>query len=294
MLPILFTIGPVKIYTFGVFLFLSFLWGLFFLWKNIKLTAEKEEIIFDGLFLSVGFGLFFSRIIYVTLNFSNFRFDVLKFILINGYPGLSLFGFIVGAFLVFFWYLYAKKIDPFTVFDYLITPVFISLAFGKFGSFLAGVEVGKKTNFIFAAEYLGFEGRRHIVALYEAIFFLFACFLSHKILLLVRRQMVPKGFVFYFFLFYFGLVNLFLDNLKENHLYFAGGSLNYFFSLILVFVFGFYFIFFLLKQPRFKENMIFFLNQLRLKVHFSFYGQKNHQKHSRKTSEGTFEKGEGA
>lgn len=291
MLPILFTIGPVKIYTFGVFLLLAFLWSLFFVWKNIKLTSEKEEVIFDGIFLSLLFGLFFSRLVYVILNFSSFGFDPLKFILINGFPGLSLFGFIFGSFLALFLFFYSKKVNWLMIFDYLITPIFVALTIGKLGSFLAGVDVGGRTNFILSAEYLGLEGKRHLVGLYEAIFFFLACFFSYQILLLVRRQILPKGFNFYFFLFYFGLINLLLDNLKENHLYFVGGSLNYFLSLILVFVFGVYFIFYFLRRQETKDFLKVFLSQLKFSI--LFYEQKNIQKHPGKTSKSAFEKGEG-
>ena len=90
MLPVLLDLKFIKIYVFGVFLVLAFFWGSFILWKNIRLTSQKEDEIFDALFFSLSGGLFFSRLFYVILNFDKFGFDFLKFILINGYPGLSL------------------------------------------------------------------------------------------------------------------------------------------------------------------------------------------------------------
>jgi len=110
MLPVLVDLKFIKIYTFGVFLVLAFFWGSFVLWKNIRLTPQKEEEIFDGLFLSLAGSLFFSRIIYVILNFEKFGFSILKFILINGYPGLSLYGALFGGFFTLFLYLLVKRL----------------------------------------------------------------------------------------------------------------------------------------------------------------------------------------
>lgn len=275
MLPVLLDLKFIKIYTFGVFLVLSLFWGMFFLWKNIKLTSFKEEEIFDGLFISLTGGLFFARLFYVLLNFSDFGFNLLKFILINGYPGLSLFGGLLGGFLSLYLYFHLKKTDLLGVIDYFVPSVFVSIALGKIGSFLAGVDVGTKTKFFLSINYLGFDGRRHLVGLYEALFFGLGAYVSYKILLAVRREIFPKGFVFYFFSFYFSAVSLLLDKFKANHLYFFGRSFNLFLSLILSFVFAIYFIYFLGRQQSFQERMIKAFNSL--KFSFTNYGQKTYQ-----------------
>ena len=58
MIPVLLDLKFIKIYTFGIFLVLAFFWGAFILWKNYLLTAQKEEELFDGMFLSLAGGLF--------------------------------------------------------------------------------------------------------------------------------------------------------------------------------------------------------------------------------------------
>ena len=111
MLPILLNLGFLKIYTFGVFLVLGFFWAIFLLWKNIRLTSFKEEDVFDGLFLSMFGALFFGRLIFVFLNFKDFGFNLLKFILINGYPGLSLYGSIFGGLFILYLFTNARKLN---------------------------------------------------------------------------------------------------------------------------------------------------------------------------------------
>lgn len=234
MLPVLFTIGPVKIYTFGVFLVLAFFWSFFILWKNIRLTSYKEEEIFDGIFLSIFFGLFFSRLFYVILNFEKFGFNLLKFILINGYPGLSLYGFLFGFFGFFWFFLMLKKIKFSEVSDYLITPFFTALIFGKLGSFFSGTEVGTKTNFFLKIKYLGFDGFRHLTSFYESLFFIIGALISYKILFEIRKEKFFKGFLFYLSIWYFSLITFLFDKIKINNIYFFGYSFNYLVSLILL------------------------------------------------------------
>ena len=244
MLPVLLDLKFLKIYTFGIFLVLAFFWGCYYLWKNISLTSYKEEDVFDGLFLSLTGGLFFSRLIYVVLNYDKFGFNLLKFILINGYPGLSLFGFIGGGFLSLFIYFSLKKIKFLEIVDYFIGPLFLALTIGKLGGFLAGVEVGTKTKFILAVRYVGFDGLRHLTSLYEALLFLVAFFLARKFLLDLRREKLTKGFLFIFFVWTFSLLNFSFDKIKNNHLYFAKNSFNWYIYGILLLTFSLYFIYY--------------------------------------------------
>jgi phosphatidylglycerol:prolipoprotein diacylglycerol transferase len=245
MLPVLIDLKFVKIYTFGVFLVLAFFWSVFLLWKNIRLTSYKEDEVFDGMFLSLGSGLFFGRLLYVIVNFSEFGFNPLKFILINGYPGISLYGGMLGGFIGLYLYLLAKKIKFTDMVDYFMPPALLALAAGKLGSFFSGIEVGAKTTFPLALKYAGFDGFRHLTALYEAVLFFIGTFICYKLLFDVRRQKYTKGFVFYFFCWYVSLVYFLFDPLKSTHLTFiTGDSLNHTFSLTILLTFTVYFLYY--------------------------------------------------
>ncbi len=248
MLPVLINLGFIKIYTFGVFLVLGFFWGLFLLWRNIRLTSLKEEEVFDTVFISIIGGLFFSRLFYVLLNFSNFGFDLLKFILINGYPGLSIYGFIFGFFLTVYFYTKKLKINFNYLVDYFIGSLFLSLIFGKIGGFFSGDEVGTVTKFFLKTKYLGLEGERHLVGLYQALLFGLGFYLSQKLIFEVRKEKYFKGFVFVFGLFYFSFVYLITDKLRVTDLYIANISFNYLFSLIFFLTMTIYFVYYFRSQ----------------------------------------------
>jgi prolipoprotein diacylglyceryltransferase len=180
MLPVLVSLGPLKIYTFGIFLVLAFFWSSFLLWRLVRLTAHKEEVIFDGVFIALTVGLFFARLFYVIFNFSQFGFSFLKFILINGYPGLSVYGALIGFIFSLNLYCSYKKINFLQVVDYFIAPIFLALAIGFLGKFFA------------------FENAT--ISVFQSILFFLFCYFTYRFLFLVRQEKLFSGFNLVFFI----------------------------------------------------------------------------------------------
>ncbi|MFA6390253.1 MAG: prolipoprotein diacylglyceryl transferase family protein [Patescibacteria group bacterium] len=259
MLPVLLNVSFLKIYTFGVFLVLGFFWAIYLLWKNIRLTSYKEEDIFDGLFMSIFGAIFFGRLVYVLLNFREFGFNILKFVLINGYPGISFYGSIFGGLLILYLFLNSRKLNFSDSIDYFITPLFVALAFGKIGAFFSGVEVGIKTNFLFKIKYVGFDGFRHLVGLYEGLMLIAGLFISYKILFEIRKERYYKGFLLKFFLWFLALTIFLFDKIKDNRLYYFGQSLDFLVSLIILLTISFHFVYY------FRNGILSFIKN---------YGQK--------------------
>jgi len=259
MLPVLLNLGFIKIYTFGVFLMLGFFWAIFLLWKNVRLTSFKEEDVFDGLFISLSGALFFGRLVYVILNFKDFGFNLLKFILVNGYPGISLYGLIFGGFLVLYLFTNTRKINFNELIDYFVTPLFVALIFGKFGAFFSGVEIGTKTNFLLKIKYVGFDGYRHLVGLYEGLILIIGALIAYKILFEIRKEKYYKGFLIKFFIWFLALTIFLFDKIKDNRLYFVGLSLDFLVSSIILLTTSFHFVYY------FRSDVLSFIKN---------YGQK--------------------
>ena len=244
MLPVLLEVSFIKIYTFGIFLVLALFWSAFFLWKNIRLTAYKEETIFDGLFISLGFSVFFGRLIYVIMNFEDFGFDIIKFILFNGYPGFSVFGCVVGFFIGLYIFFNAQKIRFMDAIDYFIPPLFLCIAIGKVGAFFSGAEVGAVTAFPLAVKYANFDGLRHITPLYEAICMFIGSYWAFVMLYTIRREGLSRGFLFHFFIWFFAAVSFGFDFLKGERTVVNGYSVDMVISGILLLTFTVYFIYY--------------------------------------------------
>lgn len=244
MLPILLQIGFVKIYTFGVFLVLALFWGAFFLWKNIRLTAFKEEEVFDGLIFALIGGAFVGRLMYVVLHFSDFGFNIVRFILINGYPGFSLVGFLIGFFLAYLIFARTQKLRYMELIDYVIPAVFLALAIGKVGSFFAGVEVGTQTSLPVAIKYANFDGMRHLTPLYESILLFIGSFFAFRIMFTIRREALSRGFLLWFFIWYTSGVYLAFDWIREGRVMIYNYSFYAGFSLVLLLTLSIYFLYY--------------------------------------------------
>lgn len=219
MLPILLDLGFFKIYTLGIFLVIAFFWALFWFWRNIKLTSFKEEAMFDGVFVSMLGGIFFARLTYVLLNFEDFGGSILKFILVNGYPGLSLVGGLIGAFFTFLVFARIARLPFFEAVAYAIPSLFLALGIGKIGAFFGGSTVGSETDFLLSIQYVGYEGQRHITAIYDAILMFVGFFISQSLVLRYRRDKVDVGSIFSFFLVMLSIAYMSLDFIKDDPLY---------------------------------------------------------------------------
>lgn len=226
MLPVLLDLKIIRIYTFGVFAVLALFWGLFWFWRNIKKTSYKEEKMFDVAFVSLLGAVFSARLMYVLLHFEDFGFSVLKFILINGYPGLSLVGALVGGFLVMGIISKLLKIDFLEAVAYSVPAVFLTLCIGYIGAFFAGSVAGTETSFILRVSYAGYEGMRHITALYEAIIMLLGFIISQNLLMRYRRDKIHVGSIFSFFVIVLSISHASLDFFKADRVYLFGVRFN--------------------------------------------------------------------
>ncbi|MFA6513627.1 MAG: prolipoprotein diacylglyceryl transferase family protein, partial [Patescibacteria group bacterium] len=187
--------------------------------------------------------VFFGRLIFILLNFKDFGFNLLKYVLINGYPGISFFGSIFGGLFVMYLFTNSRKLNFNDLIDYLISPLFIALVFGKIGAFFSGVEIGTKTNFLLKIKYVGFDGLRHLVGLYEGLMLIIGLLIAYKILFEIRKERYYKGFLLKFFLWFLALTIFVFDKIKDNRLYYGGLSLDFLVSLIILLTISFHFVY---------------------------------------------------
>lgn len=123
-----------------LFLFLSlliFLFSLYWVGKDDLILLRKNialEQLFNITLVTLGIGLLFARIFYVLFNPSTQYLNPLVFLVFPYYPGLSLFGGIVGA-SAYLWYLHYRKKIPFgRLADFFSCSLLVSLPVGVVGS----------------------------------------------------------------------------------------------------------------------------------------------------------------
>jgi phosphatidylglycerol:prolipoprotein diacylglycerol transferase len=146
MLPILFSLGPVKIYSYGVLLVLGLFLGLYFWWKMGRDEHFDEIALFDGFFLSLLVYFVAGRAGYVITHLSEVG-TLYRSLAILAYPGISEVVGIVAV--IAFMILFARSHDwdSWKVLDSASVTMASIFIFGGIGGLLNGTNPGHPAKF---------------------------------------------------------------------------------------------------------------------------------------------------
>ena len=218
-----FSVGPLKIYTWGLFVGLAFTAGYFWVLRQArKKGLDLNKII--GLVSAIFFGAVIgSRVFFLLQEPKRWLADASLLWRIDQ-GGLMIWGGIIGAILAGWLYLRWVKLDFWEIAD-LVTPALaLGIAIGRIGCFLVNDHQGAATNLPWGI--LWPDGIvRHPVALYESslgfLLFGFLLFLQEKIWSpgFSQRQSPPEGgtpklktgSIFLLFLISYSIIRFFLD-----------------------------------------------------------------------------------
>lgn len=187
MFPILFTIGNFPVSSFGLLLGLGIFFGSFTVWRIARSFDFDAEKVLDLIFLTVGVGFVFSRVVFVLMNLSSFD-SLSKIFFINRYPGLSFWGGLLGGLLALWWLAKRNRIPFLQAADIAIIGFFIAAFFAEIGCLLGACGVGVETTSAFSVDQAGAIGKRFPVQLFEALAFLLIFFMLWKKILRFHIQ----------------------------------------------------------------------------------------------------------
>lgn len=212
MLPVLFSIGSISVSSFGVFLALAFLTGIFIVWRLSRAWDLSEERILDLTLLSFAGGLIGARLFFVIENFRFFVSRPINIILVNKYPGFAFWGGFLGAWLTLFFFAKRFKADFRQFSDIALVGFLGGLILTDLGCFLGGCNVGNLTTSFLGVKMAGFVGNRWPVQIVEAILlgFVFLKIWAKATHFHQRGKIVSLGFI------YIGLIKLILLPFKQD------------------------------------------------------------------------------
>lgn len=226
MFPILFSIGPVHIFSFSIFLVLSWVFFSFIFWKALRRVVEDEQQIFDLMFYSTLVSIIASRLTFVAFHWQLFADTPLKIFAFWVQPGLSLYGGLFGCIVTLLFKMKQYKLRLAFISDALAFSLPGALLVGEIGSLLDGSEIGKVTSLPFAVGYVGQLGLRHPIQLYRMI----VLGLIIGILILLQKKAVkdkwPYGLMGLWFFLLYSLSMFVLEFLQESSVYFSYLSAN--------------------------------------------------------------------
>ncbi|MGA9753756.1 MAG: prolipoprotein diacylglyceryl transferase [Desulfobaccales bacterium] len=145
MHPILFEIGPIKIFTYGFLLALAFLSAIFVAGREAKRLGLPPGKFFDLCFYLILAALVGSRLLYVLLELRTFAAHPLKiFALWEG--GLVFHGGVILALIVAFLYIRRHQLPWRLTLDALAIGLPLGQFFGRLGCFMAGCCYGSPSD----------------------------------------------------------------------------------------------------------------------------------------------------
>jgi phosphatidylglycerol---prolipoprotein diacylglyceryl transferase len=171
VLPVLFSFGPLTIYTFGILLFIAFFIGLFVIWKRGRELHLDEEDLFTTVFTVLLIALIGGRVGYILTRLDSFGSNPFEWLNLFGKPGLLYLAALISGLGAVYWQAKKRKWDFYNLADVLAVGVTLASAIVALGAFLNGSGYGSPTETFLGIRFPGLEERRHPVQLYEMVLY---------------------------------------------------------------------------------------------------------------------------
>ncbi|TZE80882.1 prolipoprotein diacylglyceryl transferase [Calorimonas adulescens] len=205
--PIAFSVGPIQVRWYGIFMALSILLGMIYFFREGKKRGVDEDDLYNIVLLVVIFGVIGARLMFVLANypgwFINDPIQVLK--IYEG--GLAWHGGLLGGFLAGWWYTRRKNLNLFMLADLVVPGLSIGNILVRIGNIFNGEVLGRMTAFSFGRWPAQLVGSAIGLILLIRYFY-------------VQEKDPPNGYQFWSFLFYYQLLRgIFEETVRENPLF---------------------------------------------------------------------------
>jgi len=239
MIPVLFEIGPIKIYSFGAMLVVAFMVNYALLKKQMVRTGRTPEFAGDIIFWAALGGILGSKVYYLIENYKSVIADPIGMIFSGA--GLVFLGGLMGGMLAVT-ILLRKKGESWIEFADLVAPLLImGYAIGRIGCFLVGDDYGVQTSLPWGLTFpKGIPITLvpvHPTQLYETSI----GFVIFAILWSLSEKASPVGTVFYLYLILAGLERFFIEFIRTNNEYLFGLTGAQLISIVMISI-GTYFL----------------------------------------------------
>ncbi len=190
MFPDLFSIGPVRLGTYGLLLMIGAGIGIWIAAKRAPRYGLQGTKVYDALFWCLFPGILGARAVYIGLNWSDFagRWDMIFSL---QFQGLTSYGGMFGGLLGLLIWAKKDKMNLWAVFDTFGVPYLVGHAFGRIGCLLNGCCHGRSTDEWFGVSVgHGIPGRFVPAQLMDTVGVLIAAL---AVILIERRWSLKSG-----------------------------------------------------------------------------------------------------
>ncbi len=212
MYPILFKLGPVKIYAYGIMVATGFLIATLLAEREAKRENISGGLIMDLAIVIILSGLLGARFLYVVNNLDYFIRNP-KEILMLTRGGLVFYGGAGFSVAASFLFLMIRRVPFFRVADTVIPYATLAHSLGRIGCFLNGCCWGKPTRMFLGVTFPQVSQAVHPTQLYEAI----SLFLLFLFLVFIKRRKKFNGQVFLSWLVSYSVIRFFIEFLRGDN-----------------------------------------------------------------------------
>ena len=212
-----FTIGPLILHTYGLFVALGFIAGILITIKLGKSAGISSNHVMDMGFIIILSGLIGSRIVYIIINFSHYMANPLDMIkLWQG--GLVFSGGLVAVIIVMLLYARHHGYNIWSIGDLWAPAAMIGQSIGRIGCFCAGCCYGKPTDLPWGITFTNPKSIAtlniplHPTQLYSS----FSSFIIFIILIILYSKKKFEGQVFLWFLILHSTARLILERFRGD------------------------------------------------------------------------------
>ena len=208
-IPILFSMGPIQIYSIAFTLFLAFFIGFLITTTEVKRKRlEFEELKKISILVILG-ALIGARLYYLVENISYYTTDLLEIFKIwKG--GVSSYGGFIGGFILPFIYMKKYKLDIWSYSDAFVPGICIGIVLCRIGCFLNWCCYGIASNLPWAVNVGDFP--RHPTQIYLAMNGLILFFIFNRLKIKYR----PAGELFLLFVVMYNVLRFLIEFLRDE------------------------------------------------------------------------------
>lgn len=209
MHPVLFKIGTVAVYTYGVAVAVAFCTAAFFIWRNAPSYGVDRSKILDLLIWILISGVLGARILHVLANIPYYKTFPREVFNISG-GGLAFHGAFFLALAAAIWFMKKNGLPFYKTMDLIAPYLALAQAIGRLGCFMNGCCWGKPNPLGLISPVDRFL--RHPTQLYSALGLLFIfCLLR-----LLSRTKIFDGGIFLSYALLYSVFRFFMDFLRDD------------------------------------------------------------------------------
>jgi phosphatidylglycerol:prolipoprotein diacylglycerol transferase len=217
MFPVLFTIGPLTIHTYGFLVALGALVGLLVSIRGSDASGMSRQQVMDMIFMIILCAIVGSRLTFVLINYAYFlERPLAAFKLWEG--GLVFSGGFVLVLLFVGWYIRRHRLPLWSIGDLFAPAVAISQGLGRLGCLMAGCCYGKPSDIPWAITFNHPQSLApHHVPLHPTqIYASLSGFIIFFILILIRQKKKFEGQVFLWFVILHSTSRLIVERFRGD------------------------------------------------------------------------------